>query len=323
MAMPTLYQLNQTKKYFIATLALFIFIVLSGNLISYFFFKNVYVDKSSYEFIEGFPFFTSEDDYIQFIEKYPYNPGVEFKIYKVLQQDTIWKIRSKFGISIETLLAANPYLKNFDLKSGSRLVIPSEEGTLLAIDDYFDVNRMSNIFNDKHPVSGDYKPGLFRIISPDDLRLVFFKNAIPLVVNRDIENLYRYKLAFLSPLNTGFFTSMFGDRINPFSHEAGMEFHNGIDIATRTGTPIRAVREGMVFQAGWRDGYGNTIIIQHHDGYTSMYAHCLKIFVKRGDWVDKGDIISSVGSTGRSTGPHLHYTIIRHGQTINPLKFIW
>ncbi|MFA5517856.1 MAG: peptidoglycan DD-metalloendopeptidase family protein [Spirochaetota bacterium] len=321
--MPTLYQLNIIKRFSIAAIALLFLIVLSGNFISYFFFKNVSVDKSSYEIIDGFPFFTSEDDYIQFIEKYPYNPGVEFKIYTVLQHDTIWKIRSKFNISIETLISANPHLKDFNIKPGNRLVISAEEGTLFAFDDYFDVKRMKKIFNHKYPVSGKYKPGLFKLISPDDLRLVFFKDAIPLVVNPDIENLYKYKLAFTSPLNTGFFTSMFGDRINPFSHEAGMQFHNGIDIATRTGTPIRAAREGMVFHAEWREGYGNTVFIQHHDGYTSMYAHCFKIFVKRGDWVKKGDIIASVGSTGRSTGPHLHYTIMRHGQAINPLKFVW
>lgn len=323
MSMPTLYQLKQIRKYFIITVALLFLIVLSGNFISYFFFKNVFVDKSSYEIIDGFPFFSSEEDYIQFIEKYPYNPGVDFKIYTAMQNDTIWKIRSKFGISIETLISANPHLKNFNIKPGNRFVIPAEEGTLFTFDDYSDVKRMKKLFNHKHPVSGKYKPGLFRIISPDDMRLAFFKNAIPLVVNRDIEDLYRYKLAFLSPLNTGFFTSMFGDRINPFSHEAGMQFHNGIDIATRTGTPIRSAREGMVFHAGWREGYGYTVLIQHHDGYTSMYAHCLKVFVKRGDWVNKGDVISSVGSTGRSTGPHLHYTILRHGQAINPLKFIW
>lgn len=321
--MPTLYQLNIIKRFSIAAIALLFLIVLSGNFISYFFFKKVSVDKSSYEIIDGFPFFTSEDDYIQFIEKYPYNPGVEFKIYTAMQHDTIWKIRSKFNISIETLISANPHLKDFNIKPGNRLVIPAEEGTLFVFDDYFDVKRMKKIFNYKYPISGKYKPGLFKIISPDDLRLVFFKDAIPLIVNRDIENLYKYKLAFLNPLNTGFFTSMFGDRINPFSHEAGMQFHNGIDIATRTGTPIRSAREGIVFQAEWREGYGNTVLIQHHDGYTSMYAHCFKIFVKRGDWVKKGDVIASVGSTGRSTGPHLHYTIMRHGQAINPLKFIW
>jgi len=323
MAMPTIYQLDLIKKYTIIALLLLLTIFLSGNIISYFFFKKVYVDKSAYELIDGFPVFTSEEDYIKFIETYPYDPGVKLTIYTLSQHDTIWKIRSRFNISIETIIAANPHLKGFDLKPGTRIIIPSEEGTLLPFDDYSDVKKMSRMFDNKYPVTGKYKPGLLRLISPDDIKLVFFKNAIPLIVNRDIEKLYKYKLAFLSPLNTGFFTSMFGDRINPFSHELGMEFHNGIDIATKTGNPIRAVREGMVFFTGWRDGYGNTVIIQHHDGYTSMYAHCFKIFVKKGDWVDKGDIISSVGSTGRSTGPHLHYTIMRHGKAINPLKFIW
>lgn len=323
MAMPTLYQLNQIKKYTAIAISAIILILITGNLISFIFFKKVSVDKASYELIEGFPVFISEDDYINFLESYPYNPGVEFTIYTANQHDTIWKIRSRFNVSIETIISANPHLKEMDISAGSRIVIPFQDGALVAIDDYSDVRRMKKLLNYDDDAAGDYKPHIFRIISPDDIRLVFFKDAIPEVVNRDIKMLYTYKLAFLSPLNTGFFTSMFGDRINPFSHGGETSFHNGIDIATRTGTPIRSAREGMVFFAGWRDGYGNTVIIQHHDGYTSMYAHCLKIFVKKGDWLEKGDIISTVGSTGRSTGPHLHYTIMRHGAPINPLRFIW
>lgn len=323
MAMPTLYQLNQVKTYAAIFFSAIIILILTGNLISYIFFKEISVDKNSYTVIKGFPVFTSQDDYIRFIETYPYNPGVELTIYTALQNDTIWKIRSRFNVSIETIISANPYLTDMNINAGDKIVIPAIDGALVAINDYFDVGRMKNLMNYDEEVAGDYKPRLFRLVSPDDVRLVFFKNAIPQIVNKEIEMLYRYKLAFLSPLNTGFFTSMFGDRVNPFSHGGGTEFHNGIDIATRSGTPIRAAKEGMVFFAGWRDGYGNTVVIQHHDGYTSMYAHCLKIHVQKGDWVEKGDIISTVGSTGRSTGPHLHYTIMRHGTAINPLRFIW
>jgi LysM repeat protein len=260
MAMPTIYQLDLIKKYSAFFLLIIVSILITGNLISYFFLKKIHVDKSAYELIEGFPFFTSEEEYITFIETYPFDPGVKFTIYTASRHDTIWKIRSRFNTSIETIISANPHLKKFDLKPGTRIVIPSEEGTLLPFDDYFDVKKMTRMFNNEYPPAGDYKPGIFSLISPDDIKLVFFKNAIPLIVNQDIEKLYKYKLAFLSPLNTGFFTSMFGDRINPFSHELGMEFHNGLDIATRTGTPIRAAREGMVFFTGWRDGYGNTVI---------------------------------------------------------------
>lgn len=323
MAMPTLYQLNRIKTYTAIFFSAILTIIIAGNLISFFFFKKVSVDKNAYTLIQGFPFFTSQDDYIKFIETYPYDPGVEFTIYTALQHDTIWKIRSRFNVSIETIISANPHLTDMNINAGEKIVIPSIEGALVAIDDYFDVKRMKDLMNYDEEIAGDYKPRLFRLISPDDLRLVFFKDAIPQIVNNEIEKLYKYKLAFLSPLNTGFFTSMFGDRINPFSHGGETSFHNGIDIATRSGTPIRAAKEGMVFFSGWRDGYGNTVIVQHHDGYTSMYAHCLKIYVQKGDWVEKGDIISTVGSTGRSTGPHLHYTIMRHGTAINPLRFIW
>jgi murein DD-endopeptidase MepM/ murein hydrolase activator NlpD len=171
-------------------------------------------------------------------------------------------------------------------------------------------------------ILGDYRPKIFRIISPDDMRIVFFENEKPLVVNNDIQKLYAYKMTFIDPLDTGFYTSMYGDRVNPIYGD-GVEFHNGVDIATKTGTPIKSVRSGIVFSAGWRDGYGYTVVIQHDDGYTTFYAHCSKIFVKEGDWVNQGDRIASVGSTGRSTGSHLHYSVIRHGKLLNPLKYLW
>ena len=115
---------------------------------------------------------------------------------------------------------------------------------------------------------------------------------------------------------------MFGERINPFYGE-GYEFHNGVDIATHHGTPIRSARDGMVFFTGWKEGFGYTVIIQHYDGYTTFYAHCSKIFAKQGQWVKQGDVIAAVGSTGRSTGNHLHYTVYRHGVTLNPIKYLW
>jgi len=174
----------------------------------------------------------------------------------------------------------------------------------------------------KNKILGDYKPKIFRIISPDDMRLVFFENEKPLVVNNDIQKIYAYKMTFVDPLDSGFYTSMYGDRVNPVFGE-NIEFHNGVDIATRTGTAIKTVRKGIVFFAGWRDGFGYTVIIQHEDGYATFYAHCSKLFVKQGQWVNQGDQIAVVGSTGRSTGSHLHFTVVRHGKLLNPFKYLW
>jgi len=217
----------------------------------------------------------------------------------------------------------NPHLKNFDLSEISTLVIPSKNGALFTFDDYRDVGRMHKMMGKGNKISGDYKLRFYRIISPDDMRIVFFENEIPIVVNNDIQKIYAYKTIFLNPLDSaGLYTSMYGDRYNPYG-EKNMEFHNGVDIAIRNGSPIKAVRSGIVFFSGWRDGYGYTVVIQHDDGYSSFYAHCSKLFVKEGDWVNQGEQIALVGSTGRSTGSHLHYVMMRHGQLINPFRYLW
>ena len=321
--MLTTSQFNQLRDYTIITLMSILFIFILINSISYIFTKKIYVNKSSYIIKNGFPIFTSEKDYIDFIKSYPYNPGVNLTVYQISPGETLWSLRKKFSISVETLIAANPHLKNFDLSEISTLVIPSKNGALFTFDDYRDVGRMHKMMGKGNKISGDYKLRFYRIISPDDMRIVFFENEIPIVVNNDIQKIYAYKTIFLNPLDSaGLYTSMYGDRYNPYG-EKNMEFHNGVDIAIRNGSPIKAVRSGIVFFSGWRDGYGYTVVIQHDDGYSSFYAHCSKLFVKEGDWVNQGEQIALVGSTGRSTGSHLHYVMMRHGQLINPFRYLW
>ena len=117
-------------------------------------------------------------------------------------------------------------------------------------------------------------------------------------------------------------TSEYGSRIDPITGVAGV-FHSGIDIAYPKGTNIRAAKSGVVVTSEKRDtGYGNRIVINHGGGYATLYAHCHELLVSVGDTVDAGDIIATVGSTGRSTGPHLHFEIIFDGSTKDPRGYI-
>lgn len=99
-------------------------------------------------------------------------------------------------------------------------------------------------------------------------------------------------------------------------------FHYGVDIATKTGTPIIATAAGTVVESGWRTGYGYMVRINHHDGWESVYAHASKLFVNSGQTVQKGQRIAAVGQTGNSTGPHLHFELIFDGKHQNPLKHL-
>jgi murein DD-endopeptidase MepM/ murein hydrolase activator NlpD len=118
----------------------------------------------------------------------------------------------------------------------------------------------------------------------------------------------------------GIFSSGFGPRRDPLNY--GTEFHEGIDIANKTGTKIKAAGDGVVTFAGTKSGWGRMVLISHGYGYVSQYAHCSAINVLEGQIVSKGDVIASCGSTGRTTGPHLHFGIQLNGSFIDPMKVL-
>ncbi len=118
----------------------------------------------------------------------------------------------------------------------------------------------------------------------------------------------------------GWVTSRFGNRLSPFS---GIEkFHEGIDIAAQTGTPIVAPADGVVIKAGFGTGYGNMVEISHGYGIKTLYGHNSRLNVRAGQRVRRGDIISYVGDSGSSTGPHLHYEVRLNGLPVNPSKYL-
>jgi len=119
------------------------------------------------------------------------------------------------------------------------------------------------------------------------------------------------------PVQDGVVTSQFGKRTDPF--HGRLRKHKGLDIAAPRGTPIQSIRPGTVVSAGKRGGYGNVVVLEHGDGTTSLYAHCDELKVAKGDRVGRGDVIATVGSTGRSTGPHLHLEVHRNGAAVDPM----
>ncbi len=126
--------------------------------------------------------------------------------------------------------------------------------------------------------------------------------------------------AFVWPL-VGTLTAGFGWRIHPITNQRRL--HKGIDIAAPIGTPILAAAAGTVVEAGWDDGYGNFVELQHADGYRTLYAHAHRLLVQKGMTVQQNQAIAEVGSTGRSTGPHLHFEVLAEGSTpVDPMAFL-
>ncbi|MCL4454529.1 MAG: peptidoglycan DD-metalloendopeptidase family protein [Deinococcus sp.] len=115
-------------------------------------------------------------------------------------------------------------------------------------------------------------------------------------------------------------TSQFGYRRNPFG--PGFEFHDGLDLAAAPGAPVYATAPGVVVQAGWNGSFGNSVQIDHGYGYKTLYGHLSALRTRVGERVEKGDLVGLVGSTGRSSGPHLHYSVFRYGVAVSPTDFL-
>ena len=125
--------------------------------------------------------------------------------------------------------------------------------------------------------------------------------------------------SMIKPAN-GPITSSFGMRYHPILKRK--RAHNGLDIGAKNRSPISAAASGKVITAGWINGYGNTVVIDHGDGVSTLYGHCSVIHVREGQTVTMGDKIASVGSTGLATGPHLHFEVRIRGKAVNPKKYL-
>jgi hypothetical protein len=124
----------------------------------------------------------------------------------------------------------------------------------------------------------------------------------------------------IRPVSGGYYSSGFGNRADPFTGE--IKLHPGVDICIPVGAEVRATADGVVTFSGYRVGFGRTVEIDHHHGFSTVYAHNSKLLVSRGQRVTRKDVIALTGNSGRSTAPHLHYEVRKNGVPVNPINFI-
>ncbi len=198
------------------------------------------------------------------------------------------------------------------------------------MDSMFEINNQLRLAMGLPEVPEDVKyMGMGGYIDRDTLKneLYAIKNLVRMEY-RDLQNLKKLlrqkqeELKYTPSIlpSYGYMTSGFGYRRDPFTGR--IKFHEGLDISAPIGTPVYAPADGIVTFVGIRNGYGLTVEIKHGDRYITRYAHLSESLVRVGQRVQRGDMIARVGNSGRSTGPHLHYEVMKDGVPMNPKRFI-
>lgn len=173
-------------------------------------------------------------------------------------------------------------------------------------------------FLEKKGINKDLSMGGLYLPSDDPNRLNGeYLDLISKRTENTIKTLRTYPIG--SPVDSSV-SSVYGYRIDPFKKKRA--FHSGIDFYGSVGDIVKTTADGVVERAGYNGGYGKCVIVKHKNGFKTLYAHLSKIKVVKGQKVSSGEEIGKIGSTGRSTGPHLHYEIIKNGKKINPKKYI-
>lgn len=246
-------------------------------------------------------------------------PPAGFRQHVLQPGETLSEVAGRYGISINALVGANPDLSSLDrLPTGVELLIPPGEGLVVTLGHVLDLPELLA----GHGVTPLEVARANNIRSLNDLQpgmLLYLPGIEPTEALERLARVREEELRYIWPLH-GRITSYFGRR------NLGMgtsNFHRGIDVAAPTGTPVHAARSGTVVFSGWStSGYGYLIRIRHQGGDETWYGHFSRLLVDHGDYVSQGEVIGLVGSTGISTGPHLHFELHEAGTAVDPIGYL-
>ncbi len=261
-------------------------------------------------------------------------------VYEVVAGDTLSEIAIKVNIPMDTIVEMNEALEDVSstLQIGQELLItvPEPELSVARIEEEYyeeiydaDIVYIENDswYTNQTVVHQQPSAGYRKVVADvsylndkemgrEILKEEIVMEAVPKIVERGT----RIPPTYVRPISGGVQTSGFGRRSAPT--RGASSYHKGIDWATPTGTPVYASCGGTVAKAGWGSGYGYVVYINHEDGRQTRYGHLSKVLVSAGQTVKQGDRIALSGSTGISTGPHLHFEILINGTQVNPLDYL-
>ena len=240
-------------------------------------------------------------------------PNFKWSEYKVQRGDSVYKIAADFGISMDAVITSNNIRNARRLREGETLRIPNMDGIPHIVKRGDSISGISKTYNVPKDVILDVNDIRSDIIKEGETLFIPGARMAPEALKLSLGELFIY------PVRKNI-SSNYGWRQDPFSGE--QSFHSGLDLRGNAGTPIKASLDGTVSFVGNSRVYGRYIILSHHNSYQTLYAHLSASSVKEGERVVQGAKIGEMGSTGLSTGPHLHFGVFKNGKAVNPLDLL-
>ncbi|WP_110953644.1 peptidoglycan DD-metalloendopeptidase family protein [Anaerosinus massiliensis] len=234
-------------------------------------------------------------------------PRVKMRMHIVKDGETLSDIASLYQVDVDTLRGANENLTDI-IQPGDKLLVLPQKGVLYTVAEGDSLWRIAKLFQVevKNILEQNEKTEEFLKVGEK----LFIPGAKPRVVEAAAVPASRQ-------VTSGFIRPATGVVSSPFGARWG-RMHEGIDIADDLGTPIRAALAGKVTYAGWLGAYGYAIMLEHREGYSTLYGHLQSMHVVKDEFVNRGQVIGEMGNTGNSTGPHVHFEVRHRGELINP-----
>ena len=243
----------------------------------------------------------------------PEDKLVKYSVYEVKKGDTLSEIADDFDLSLDTLISINGFTSAKALKPKQLLKIPNQSGVIYVASKESTVQEIADSYN----ISADRiidANGLLSVNIPSGKPLFLPDVRLPAAQLREATG-----TLFHWPVK-GILTSWFGWRKDPFTGRRS--FHNAVDIAAPYGTAIAAPMDGRVIESAYSPILGKYVMISHSGGWKTLYGHMSEVYVKEGQYVSQGRTLGRIGTTGYSTGPHVHFEIIKNGALVNPLNYL-
>ncbi len=248
--------------------------------------------------------------------------------YLVVSGDTITSIAEYFNLNVSTILWENNLTARSLIKPGNKITILPSDGirhTVIKNENISKISKKYEISAEKIIDSNDIEPEEAlkigqKLFIPGGKKIIEATTIVSKTYSGTTITQNTNQNTKQEPAYSGgkLLWPTVGARITQYYSWS----HKGLDIANKTGTPLYAAESGTVERSGWNNGYGYNVVINHGGGLKTLYAHASKIHVKTGEKVIRGDIIANMGSTGWSTGPHIHFEVILNGVKQNPLNYI-